>query len=484
MTLRSCETGRRARLALFATALVAAAAIAPAAPETALPDRIGDYVRGFLQRHAVPSAAVSVVKDGAVVFAAGYGAANLEWKIPADEKTLYEIGSISKQFTAEAVLMLVEEGTLGLDDPIGRWLPSVPAAWSKITVRHLLTHTSGLYDWDGAPDFSYRREYTPAEYVGILAAHPLAFEPGERPVYTNGGFPLLGLIVEAVSGRPFEAFVAERIFKPARMASTRFKHPEEIVERRAAGYLDNNGTLQNGEPLRPAIIAPNGGIMSSAADLANWSIALGNGALVKPATLDLMTAPLRLNDGTPYDAGMAWFLDTYRGRRLLLHNGSTTAGFSSVVYRYPAERLAVSALMNLDRWNAVNVLATRVAAFFVRGLSNAELAEMPDPDPTAGTRFLALLADIAEGRPADLLAPSLKRASGEPALPRDWGFRGTPDRFAAIDKEDLGAEGVLRFGQRIRWICRYRLTAGSRVVDYTFELKSDGKVARMFPEIE
>lgn len=447
-------------------------------------DQPGDYIKAFLARHAVPSAAVSVVKDGKVVFAGGFGTANLEWKTPASETTPYEIGSISKQFTAEAILMLVEEGKLGLDDPIARHLKSAPSAWSAVTIRHLLTHTSGLHDWEEASSLSYRREYTPSEYIALISGYPLDFKPGDRYNYTNSAFPLLGLIVQSVSGRPYEEFVAERLFKPAGMTATRFKHPEEIVERRAAGYVDRDGTLINGEPLRPAIIAPNGGIMTTAVDLAKWSIALMKGALVKPATLELMTSPLRFNDGTPHNAGMAWFFDTYRGRRFRLHNGSTAAGFSSVVYQYPGEKLAVAALMNVDRWNAVNVLATRVASFFVPGLSNAELAERPDPDPAAGKAFLALLEDVAEGRKAERLAPNLKKASGESALPPDWGFKGTPGRFAFLEKEDLGAEGVRRYGQVIRWICRYRLTAGARIVDYTFELKADGQVARMFREIE
>ena len=469
-------------------ALAACSAVAPlGAPIAAAPapaGKMGDYVRGFLQRRHIPSAAVAVVRDGRIIHAAGYGLANLELDVPATERTRYEIGSISKQFTAEAIMMLVEEGKLGLDDPIGQYLKDIPSAWSGIAVRHLLTHTSGLHDWERESDFSYRREYTPAEFIRLIGGYPLDFPPGDRFSYTNSAFPLLGLIVEAVTATRYERFVAERIFGPAGMTDTLFKHPEDIVKNRSGGYVDRDGVLRNGEPLRPGIIAPNGGIMSTAVDLAKWDIALSKGVLVKPETLDRMTAPIRLNDGKPYNAGIAWFIDTYRGHRLLLHNGSTVAGYSSVVYRYPGEKLGVAVLLNVDRWNAVNILATRVAAFFVPGLSNAELPERKDPAPEGGKKFLALLGDIAEGRGSDMLGQNLKTSSGAPGLPRDWGFKGQPDRFAFLEKEDLGEEGAERYGRIVRWIYRYRLTAGARVIDYTFEMSADGKVVRFFPEEE
>ncbi|MGH9391928.1 MAG: serine hydrolase, partial [Vicinamibacteria bacterium] len=193
-------------------------------------------------------------------------------------------------------------------------------------------------------------------------------------------------------------------------------------------------------------------------------------------TLELMSTPLRTNDGNPFNAGMSWFLDTFRGHRLLLHNGSTVAGYSSVVYRYPDEGLGVVVLMNVDRWNAVNVLATRVASFYVPGLSLGSLPERPDPDPDLSAMLLAMLADIASGRESEMLAPDLRNPRPE------FGFAGKVERFAFLEREDLGPAGEERFGTRIRAIYRYKLLSQPREIGYTFEITPEGKVARFVPE--
>jgi CubicO group peptidase (beta-lactamase class C family) len=441
-----------------------------------------DFVRSYLDRHNIPSAAVAVVKDGRIIKSKGYGNANLELRVAATDSTIYEIGSISKQFTAEAVILLIDEGKLRLDDPIQKYLKDIPPSWSKLTVWHLLTHTSGLPDWESKTQFSYRREYTPTEFIKLLAPLPLEFPPGDRWSYTNSGYPLLGMIIEAITGTGYEQFVTERIFLPAGMYHTRFKHPEEIVPNRSGGYVDHNGLLQNGEPLRPRVIAPNGGIMSTALDIARWDIALTNGVLLRPATLAQMMKPIRLNNGSMFDEGFSWFIDTFRGHPLFLHNGSTVAGFSSVVYRYPDDHLGVVVLLNIDRWNAVNVLATRIASFFVPGLSTLGLPELPDPDSNFSLKLLALLADVAANKDSEMLAPSLRNPSGPPRTTSSFGFKGPLTKFAFLDKEDFGKNGVEHFGNTIRWILRYKLTTVDRVRYYTFDITPDGKVARFFPE--
>jgi D-alanyl-D-alanine carboxypeptidase len=203
-----------------------------------------------------------------------------------------------------------------------------------------------------------------------VARHPLDFPPGSRFAYSNSAYPLLGMVVERVSGMPYERFVADRVFKPAGMRESRFRRAGEIVPYRASGYVDRNGVLMNGEPLRPAILAPNGLILSTAADMARWSIALTSGTLLERASVNAMTTPVRLNDGSSFNAaGIGWFFDGFRGHRMMLHNGSTAAGFSSVIYRYPDDDLSVVVLLNIDRFDIVNVLATSVAGFYVPALA-------------------------------------------------------------------------------------------------------------------
>lgn len=445
-------------------------------------DSVDAYVRGFMERRKIPGAAVSVVHHGKIVKAAGYGMANLELNVPATEHSVFEIGSISKQFCAEAVMMLVADGRIALDDPLRRYLPEVPEAWSGITIRHLLTHTSGLRDWEGDSAFSYRREYTTSEFIAFVARHPLDFAPGSRFAYTNSAFPLLGKVVEKVTGVSYERFVAERIFRPAGMVETYFKHHANIVPNHTGGYVDEGGTLVNGEPLRPVILAPNGGIMSTATDMARWHIALSNGTLLTPATMAAMLVPVRLNDGSVFSGGIAWFLDEFRGHRFVLHNGSTVAGYSSVVYRYLTDDLSVTILFNIDRWNAVNVLAINVASFFVPGLAMRSLAERPDPDPALSQRLLAMLGDVADKRDSEMLAPNLRNPGGPVRTNAALGFKAPSARITLLEVEDHGSDGIEHFGSRVRWIYRYRVDGGGRTVYYTIELTPDGKVTRFVPE--
>jgi CubicO group peptidase (beta-lactamase class C family) len=440
-----------------------------------------EMIRAFLQRHKIPSAAIAVAQNGRVVKAAGYGVANLELNVPATDSTVYEIGSISKQFAAEAVLLLVEDGKLGLDDPIARYL-KVPDAWRAITIRHIVTHTSGLKDWDGGPDFSYAREYSAADYIDMVNRYPLTFPPGERFAYTSAGYPLLGLIVDSVAREPYETFVRRRIFAPAGLRATRFKHPYDVVPNRSGGYVDTAGVFKNGEPGRPSVIAPSGGIMSTAREMAEWMIALEAGRIVKPATLQRMETAIELPGGRTFSAGMAWFLDTFHGHRLFLHNGSTVAGFSSVVYRYPDDRLAVVVLFNMDRFNAVNSLATRIASYYGTPLWTGAFPERPDPEPVLTAKLVAMLAAVAERRDTDVLAPNLRNPGNPPRTNPAFGFSGKVDRFAFLDREDLGAAGVNRFGNQIRYVYRYKLVAGQRVIYYTIEVTTDGKVARFVSE--
>ncbi len=464
--------------------LVALALLALAAPLRAQSGDVDAYARDYILRHRIPSAAIVVVKDGRVLKAAGYGTANLETGTPASEHTVYEIGSISKQFAAEAVMLLVEGGKVALDDPLSKYVSDTPPAWSGITIRQLLTHTSELPDWEALNLISYRREYTPREYIDLLAAHPLDFPPGTRWSYTNSAFPLLGLVVEKASGEPFERFVAEHVFGPAGMGETRFKHPEQVVPNRSGGYIERGDTLFNGEPLRPAVIAPNGGIMSSASDMGKWLIALTGGRVVQPATLQAMTAPGHTSDGRPFNGGIAWFVDRFRDHRVLLHNGSTIAGYSSVVYWWPDDHMGAVALMNIDRWNAVNVLATRVASFYGPPLAAGALPERPDPDTALTRRLAAILAAIAARQDTELLAPALRNPPGPPRVAAGFGVAGPIARMAFLDREDLGVAGEERFGSSIRWIYRYRIAVGDRLIDYTFELTPEGKVARFYPEVQ
>jgi CubicO group peptidase (beta-lactamase class C family) len=332
-------------------------------------DEIDIYARSFIAKRNIPGLSLAVVRAGKLIKVAGYGMANLELPVPAAPETVYEIGSITKQFTAEAVMLLVEEGKLGLDDTLAKHLDALPPTWQPLTLRQLLTHTSGLKDWEADHLLSFRREYSAADFIALMSPFALDFAPGEGWSYTNTAYPLLGMVVAQASGKPYDAFVEERIFKPLEMRATHFSRPEDILPHRAGGYVDQGGRLQKGEPLRPRLVEPNGGILSSVLDLAKWERVLYTERLLKRASLNQMQTLSRLRNGKPTPSGIGVFVDTVRGHRLIVHNGSTMGGFSSVFYHYPDDHLTVIVLCNIDRGDAVNQLATRVAGYYVSSLS-------------------------------------------------------------------------------------------------------------------
>jgi CubicO group peptidase (beta-lactamase class C family) len=458
--------------------LVIAFCLALGAPVRA--DPIDDYVRSQLGPRHLPGISVAVVRNGAIVKAEGYGLSNLELRAPATADTVYEIGSISKQITAEAVMLLVEDGRLSLDDRLSKYLDRTPPAWADITIRHVLTHTAGLADFDtGDIGFSYRREYTIAEFVDLVAARPLAFKPGERWNYTNS-FVLLGPVIARASGLSYEDFVTRRIFKPLDLASARFKQAGDIVANRADGYVWREGAWRRGEPLRPAIIAPNGGIMMSVADFAKWDIALTQGRLLTAASWAAMREPARLNDGRTIGHGLAWFMDTFNGRRFMAHWGSTVAGYSAVVRRYVDAGVTVILLANLDDGGvAVDAMSKRITDMYVPGAAIQGLSPQPAPDSSQLTASLAALArgqddaHVVAGLGARINADNRSRLAAATAIGARLEYLGGE----AIGASHFNLDPTV---VRVEW---YRATASDgRRIYLTVYFQRDRTLARILTE--
>jgi D-alanyl-D-alanine carboxypeptidase len=434
--------------AAFAATAMAVSLLVPARARQALavtacpPDveSLGAYVRARMEAEHLAGLSLAVVKDGQVALAQAYGLANLEWQVPATTQTVYEIGSISKQIAANAIMLLVEEGRVGLDEPLSKYVDGTPPAWSTITVRHVLTHTAGLADFDsGDIGFSYRREYTPAEFVGLLGKPPLQFAPGERWNYTNA-FPLLGMVVERASGQPYTTFVERRIFARLNLASMRFKKAQELVPFRAEGYIFENGGYRHGEPLRPMVIAPNGGVMTSVLDFAAWDIALTSGRLLKPETVEAIATPARLNDGRTVSHGLGWFMDRFNGHRFGAHWGTTVAGYSAVVRRYVDDRVTVLVLANAghETGQAVDKISKCIANMYVPGTVVQGLTPQRDPDPAGTARLKALLETVAAGRD-DPAAPGLGTRLPPPVRERLGTALRTATAFEYLGEEQVDA---------------------------------------------
>jgi CubicO group peptidase (beta-lactamase class C family) len=325
----------------------------------AVADRIDDQVAVEMGKHHIPGLSLAVCREGKVVKARGFGLGNVELNVPATEESVFEIGSVTKQFTAAAVLMLAEEGKIGLDDRIGHFLESAPVAWSNMTVRHLLTHTSGLKNYTGLPGFEVNKHLNADAFVKAVAAHPLNFQPGEAWAYCNSGYSLLGFIIEKVSGKSYWQFLDERIFKPVGMTVTRSRDSRAVIPRRVAGYETENGKWINRDSDLTDVFSA-GAIVSSVLDLAKWDAALDADKLLKGTSRAAMWTPVRLNSGQLHPYGFGWAIDEFRGHKNIGHGGSTS-GFSASLQRFPDDRLTVIVLCNSGKEGVAGVVAKSVA---------------------------------------------------------------------------------------------------------------------------
>lgn len=325
-------------------------------------DRADEFVREQMAQHGISGLALRVISKGAEVKRSSYGIANVELNVPVSTNTVFEIGSLTKQFTAACILLLQQDGKLSVDDPISKHLPNAPAAWSNITVRHLLTHSSGIASYTGHGGFELTRRLTQAQFIEAVAALPRDFAPGEQAKYCNTGYNLLGYIIENVSGRSYWSFIAERIFVPLGMNSATNRDPIIIVPHRADGYIRKDGRLRNRDSDLTDVFSA-GAIVANIDDLVRWNASLDTEKILNASSKAQMWTPSKLNDGkeTPY--GFGWRIGTHEGHRNIGHSGSTS-GFSASLQRFPDDQLTVIVLCNSDELNIATTLAKRIATFY------------------------------------------------------------------------------------------------------------------------
>src|SRR5580765_2262872 len=229
-------------------------------------DRVDDYIKGEMQKRHIPGLELAVIKAGKTTKVGGYGLANVELNVPVRPETIFKIGSVSKQFIASGIMLLVEEGKIGLDDKISKYLEGTPETWKDISVRHLLTHTSGIVR--DAPGFNPYKIQSEADVIRTAYPLPLRFAPGEKWEYCNVGYFSLAEIIRKVSGRPWGDYLNERLFLPLEMNATRTTTMTEIVQNRANGYVWRDSKLQNASTY--FALRPSGAFLSSVLDLAKW----------------------------------------------------------------------------------------------------------------------------------------------------------------------------------------------------------------------
>jgi CubicO group peptidase (beta-lactamase class C family) len=334
------------------------------APAALRADEVDALVQAYQTSRHVPGLSLAVVKEGQVVLARGYGLANLEHNVPAKPETVYQSGSVGKQFTATAVMMLVEEGKLGLDDKISKYLDGGPEAWNEITVRHLLTHTSGVKNY-GPRDLDFRKDYTEEQLVRRAAALKPDFAPGEQWRYSNTGYVLLGVIIHKASGEFYGDFLRRRVFTPLGMDTARIISEDDIVPNRAAGYRLVKGQVKNQEWVSPSLnTTADGALYLTVLDMAKWDAALYTEKLLKRSSLEQMWTPVKTRDGQTHPYGFGWGVEEVKGRKVVEHDGEWQ-GFTASIIRYPDDKVTVVVLTNLASGNPGKV-AHKVAELYLK----------------------------------------------------------------------------------------------------------------------
>ena len=333
-------------------------------------EKIDSFVREKMRANHIPGLSLAVLLDGKIIYSKGYGMANLELSVPATEKTVYAITSISKTFTAIAAMMLVEAGKISLEEPISKHFSDLPTAWHPVTIRQLLNHTSGISSFTNhkkipCPVGKDVRDYKQGDGLKEVACLPLEFAPGARWAYGDTGYYLLGMLIEKVSGKTYGGFLRERIFAPLGMSDMRLISYTELIPNRADGYNFQNGAFRHAKRFEFDEF-PNAGLVSSVLDMAKLDAALYGEKLLKRATLEQMWTNAKLNNGEIVQSyGLGFGLTPFRERRRVGHSGGGGLGFSTTITRFIDDKVTVIVLANADQEGfLIQEIANEITAFY------------------------------------------------------------------------------------------------------------------------
>ena len=483
---------RIARIFLFAAVLLASGhqALAQGPSANLVPpldsqriQSIDAFVAKEMARQWIPGLAVGIYNRGRILLAKGYGQANVELGVPVKAETIFQSGSVGKQFVSAAIMMLVEEAKLSLDDSITKYFPDAPATWKPILIKNLLSHTSGLSEYESDDrtgpkgPFYLRLDFTEDELVTKIEALPIEFAPGDQWGYRNTNYVILGVLIHKVTGKPYAEFLDERIFKPLGMTSTRLISDRDIILNRAAGYEIHDGQLKNQEWVSPTFNSTaDGALYFNVLDLAKWDEALYGTRLLKQTSLDRIWTVYPLNDGKPNPSGygFAWDIDLQNGHKRI-HHGGAWQGFTCNISRYPDDNLAVVVLTNLDAGHSnPGTIAHVIAGLVESALLPEKLAAIADSQPTIAATLAKTLDQLVAG--ADIRQQTTAKLA---ALI-------TPDMAKSVQQRlsKLWPGGKLTLVKRTplsddpgQFQSTFRLSKGTEALLIGFSLAPDGKIS-------
>ncbi len=456
---------------------VLAAALLMGLGQTAHADGVDDYLKAQMTARHIPGLSVAVVQDGRVVKTAAYGVSDVAAKTPVTLDTRFILGSCTKPFTAVAVLQLMEAGKVDLDAPVAHYLNGLPAAWSRITVRELLTHTSGLPNYRKFLEhatLSDPKYNQPGSVVALLTDKPLNFPPGTKYEYSNSNYHLLAQLIENVSGQTYEDYLAAHQFQAAGMTATHLASLPVLLPSQAVGYnWDGKRRRANTIFLPRALDYGDDGLVSTAGDLAKWTTALSTGQLVSEATLKQMITPGTPTDGSASSYGLGLVSVPYKGQILATHSGATP-GYSSTFAFFVDSRLAVIVLCNL--FNGADPGLTEPLAL---GVAKQYLPAPPAPTaiPDTDPQTAALLGKVS----AQLATRKLDRSLFTPA------FQAALTSAAVNPAQDLLAPlgpmtSLVLLHREASGLATYRALYGTTVVDWLIAVDKNHKITLLRPQ--
>lgn len=380
--MRSCF-----RLAAIVSIVLTAIGTAPpallAAPpsDAELQSKVDAIAADYLKRPGAAGLSIGVARGGQVIIAKGYGLADVEFDVPADTQTMFRIGSITKQFTAAAIMKMVEQDRIELEDDISKFLPDFPLQGRKVTVTQLLNHTSGIKsytdlgeEWEKVTPL----ELTHEQMLALVKDKPFDFEPGSKWAYNNTGYYLLGMIIEKVSGKTYAQYMQEEFFTPLKLERTRYDSSSDIIKNRAQGYTLHDDQLVNDAPLGMSQPYAAGSLLSTGGDLVKWSMLLSSGQVVSPESFALMTSSTVLPDGKDTRYGFGLVMDDFENHSRIQHGGGIF-GFNSMLMWFPDDDLSIAVISNGEPINAGKIAREiALAALGVQKTATGDVAITAD----------------------------------------------------------------------------------------------------------
>ena len=474
MTVGMGGWNRRSVMALGAGVLSVPALATPSLGGE-LPPAALDRVREMMRDRRIPGAGIAVVHNGVPMMATGLGMASLPFKVPADEKTLFHLGSVGKHLTAALVFELAEAGTIDIDGPVGRYARGLPDAFATIPVSALLSHTGGVPDYEGLPGFEADRPIAREAFLAGVSALPVDFHPGQAWAYSNTGYVLLGYLLADVTGKTYRALVTERLLRRAGLPDARVDDASAVIAGRAEPYvLEDKITMHAVGMSSDYSGSADGGVLMSARDAVQWEQALQAGPVPAPATVARLTRPALMSSGRSAAYGGGWFTDEVNGRAVQYHSGSVP-GFLAFAWRAPSTQTAVTVMVNIESGLAgrfIEEACLMLAEVVAPGSTPLSLVPILDDAPEVTAQALALLARGDRALDPGLFTPEISalmngKAAGT-VLPFNLGADTNGIEWRLVGRHDEP-------GGQVR---RYRLSRNGRARHVSFAYAPDGRIYR------